>query len=134
MPLATSIGRMGTRALLRGMRSKGALGQARVSARDAGRLLYRAGVGVHRGYRRLPPLVRYGAFAGAVGTYGGIRATQGLVSGWRTSFMGPEDMHNHAHRYSVLGTEKHRRNQGRMPSNHLGHQGLVQSLSRLRHG
>jgi len=135
MPLATSIGRIGTRALLRNIRSTAATAlHTKVAMPGAARLLYRSGVGVYRGWRRLPPIARRGAVVGAIGTYAGVRGVQGLVSGWRTGFMGPEDLHNHAHRYSVLGSEPHRRNQGRMPSNHLGHAGLGLSLSRGRHG
>lgn len=70
----------------------------------------------------------------ALGAGVAVAGTIGLVNGWREGFMTAEAMHNQAHGYGAFGNESNFRNNGRMPSNHLGHAGIGLNMSRLRHG
>jgi len=70
----------------------------------------------------------------ALGAGVAVAGTVGLVNGWREGFINAEAMYNQAHGYGAFGNESNFRNNGRMPSNHLGHAGVGLSMSRLRHG
>jgi len=120
---------------MRGQVAARFLGSMRnIPGRSAGRILYRSGRRAYRGFNRMPGVAKVGAAVGLIGIGSGVQATRGFLSGWGTSFMNRTDMYNRAHGYGQLGEEQYRRNQGRMPENHLGAAGIGLALSRSRHG
>lgn len=127
---ATKIGqRLSAGAIIGGIRG---VSLSKMVLKDAARVTGKAFRGMNAVWNKYPRIRRtgVGVIVGGMATMSGA---SGFIKGFRAGMV-PEEMYNRAHGYGEVGMQEYFRNQGRMPSNHMGHSGLGLAMSRRRHG